>query len=90
MTGLGNITGGVRIDNPTTGGKSSTVLQEYMSQLKCNQIIGLQKRYWSDLILFQYNMDLMLEWANGGYGCHHNEQLLSTNNNLSLKVDKKM
>ena len=73
MTGLGNDTGSVRIDNPTTGGKSSSVLQEYMSQLKCNQIIGLQRRYWSDLLLFQYDMDLMLQWANGGKGCHHRQ-----------------
>ena len=69
ITGLSDITGGVKTMNPTSGGKTTNVLKEYISQLKCNQLIGLQRRYWSDLILFQYNMDSMFEWGNGGKGC---------------------
>ena len=69
LTGLSDITGGVKTMNPTSGGKTTNVLKEYISQLKCNQLIGLQRRYWSDLILFQYNMDSMFEWGNGGKGC---------------------
>jgi len=69
MTGLGNITGGVKTMNPTSGGKTTSVLQEYVSQLKCRHITGLKRRYWADLLLFQYDMDSMLKWGNGGKGC---------------------
>ena len=69
MTGLDKVVGGVRTMNPTTGGGSEGRLQEFIGMLGCHQIQGLEKRYWADLGLFQYDMDSMKKWANKGEGC---------------------
>ena len=69
MTGLGEVVGGVRTMNPTTGGGSEKRLEEFIALLGCHQVRGLEKRYWADLELFQYNMDNMKKCANRGKGC---------------------
>ena len=69
LTGLAGVVGGVRTMNPTSGGGSETRLEEYMGQLGCHQLRGLETRYWADLELFQYDMASMVKWANRGRGC---------------------
>ena len=72
MSGLGEVVGGVRTMNPTTGGGSEKRLEEFIALLGCHQVQGLEKRYWADLELFQYDMDNMKKWANKGKGCSYN------------------
>ena len=70
MTGLAEVVGGNHLKNPTSGGNSTAVLQEYLGQLSCEQLSGLYRRYFPDFTFFQYTMDNIYPWAQGGRGCH--------------------
>ena len=69
LTGLGQVVGGVRTMNPTTGGATERRLEEFIGMLGCHQVRGLERRYWADLVLFQYDMTSINKWANRGKGC---------------------
>ena len=71
ITGLGGLVGGARTMNPTTGGASDRRLEEFIGQLGCHQVRGLERRYWADLGLFQYDMANIKKWANRGRGCSY-------------------
>ena len=60
-----------RIYNPTAGGRTGEVaLQTSVGQLRCEEVVGLHRRYLPDFTLFQYDIQHTLQMANNGRGCY--------------------
>ena len=72
ITGLSQVSEGARVMNPTQGGRSRDFVKEFIGQLSCDTLASLYKRYWPDLVLFQYDMGDVFRWGEGGKGCERN------------------
>ena len=61
--------GGNQLRNPTSGGNTTALLENYLGELTCQQVKGLHARYLPDLALFQYSMDTIYPWVSDSDSC---------------------
>ena len=69
MTKLLELSNGSIVMNPTQGGSSDDLVMQYLGQLSCAAVSALYKRYLPDFVLFQYQIEGMMDWVDRGRGC---------------------
>ena len=59
--------------NPSKGGSSDILVGHYLRELSCHTVLRLYRRLLPDFALFNYDIESLLHWVEGGRGCDINK-----------------
>ena len=68
-TNIREFTNSSIVMNPTKGGSSDDLLEQYLGELSSQVVYQIYQRYLHDFVLFDYSILGMMPWVDGGRGC---------------------
>ena len=69
MNNITEFTNSSIVMNPTKGGSSDDLVEQYLGELSCDVVYQIYKRYLPDFVFFDYSIWGMMHWVDGGRGC---------------------